>query len=264
MADLAGKTVVVTGASSGIGRATAQHAAAAGATVVLTARRAGVLSELSHDIEGRGGTAIWVEADVSKAGAVENIVQQAVQRTGRLDVLVNNAGVIDPIARLAESDTAAWGRVIDTNLKGVYFGMRYAIPAMLAQGGGTIINLSSGAAIGALEGWSHYCASKAAVRSLTMVTDKEYRARGIRVLGLSPGTVATDMQAQIRTSGINPVSQLRPDSHIPPEWAAYAILWLISPEADDHLGTDFSLKSPEGLKAVGLDSLNTKTKTTVS
>ena len=118
--------------------------------------------------------------------------------------------------------------------------------------GGTIVNISSGAATGALEGWSHYCATKAGVLSLTKVADKEYRDKGIRVIGLSPGTVATEMQVQIRASGINPVSKLDPSDHISPEWVAKAIAYLTTPAADAYRGTDFSLKTAEGRAAVGL------------
>jgi len=123
---------------------------------------------------------------------------------------------------------------------------------MLAKGGGTIINISSGAATSAIEGWSHYCASKAALLSLTRCTDKEFREAGIRSIGLSPGTVATEMQVQIKSSGINPVSRLDWSAHIPPEWVAKAIIWLTSEAADEWRGSDFSLKTEEGRAAVGL------------
>ncbi len=144
------------------------------------------------------------------------------------------------------------GQIVDVNFKGVYHGLRYAIPEMVNAGGGTIINISSGAATSALEGWSHYCATKAAVLSLTRVAHREYVDQGVRVVGLSPGTVATDMQVAIKASGINPVSQLDPDAHISPEWVAEALIWLCGPEADPHLGTDFSIKTDEGRAAVGL------------
>ena len=160
--------------------------------------------------------------------------------------------MIDPIARLADSDPAEWDRVVDINLKGVYHGLRAAIPAMLNGGGGTVVNISSGAATGALEGWSHYCATKAAVLSLTRCADKEYRAHGIRVVGLSPGTVATEMQISIKASGINPVSQLDPAVHIPPDWAARAVAWLCTGDAADLSGVDFSLKDEAGRRRVGL------------
>ncbi|MCR6633481.1 SDR family oxidoreductase [Devosia sp.] len=137
----------------------------------------------------------------------------------------------------------------------MYHGLRYAIPTMLAGGGGTIVNISSGAATSALEGWSHYCATKAAVLALTRVADLEYRSQGIRVVGLSPGTVATCMQEQIKASAINPVSRLEWSSHIPPQWVAQAIAWLTTKEADLFLGSDFSLKTNEGRRAVGLPAI---------
>lgn len=252
MSDFTGKTIVITGASRGIGEATARHLGALGATVVLAARSADRIGTIAQDIAAVGGQAIAVRCDVSLAKDVSALIDTAVAQTGRLDMLVNNAGLIDPIARLADSDPEAWAAVVDVNVKGVYHGLRFAIPEMVARGGGTIVNISSGAATSALEGWSHYCATKAAVLSLTRTADKEYREQGIRVIGLSPGTVATNMQMQIKASGINPVSQLDWSAHIPPEWAAQAIAWLAGAEADAYLGTDFSLKTNDGRAAVGL------------
>ena len=252
MSNVTGKTVIITGASRGIGEATARHLAGLGATVVIAARSRGRIETVAREIVTEGGQAHAVVCDVAKARDVRTLIETAIARTGRIDMLVNNAGVIDPIARLADSDPVAWCKVVDVNVKGVYHGLRYAIPEMVARGGGTIVNISSGAATSALEGWSHYCATKAAVLSLTRVADKEYRDHGVRVIGLSPGTVATEMQVQIKASGINPVSQLDPSAHIPPEWVARAIAWLAGPEADAHLGADFSLKTDAGRAAVGL------------
>jgi NAD(P)-dependent dehydrogenase (short-subunit alcohol dehydrogenase family) len=255
MSDITGKTIVITGASRGIGEATARHFAGLGATVVLAARSKGRIEAIAREIIEPGGRAYAVVCDVSRPGDVRALIETATARTGRLDLLVNNAGIIHPIARIADSDPDAWGTVVDVNVKGVYHGLRFAIPEMVARGGGTIVNISSGAATSALEGWSHYCATKAAVLSLTRVADKEYRDRGVRAIGLSPGTVATEMQVQIKASGINPVSQLDPGAHIPPEWVARAIAWLAGPEADAHRGTDFSLKTDEGRAAVGLEAV---------
>lgn len=253
MTDFIGKTAVITGASRGIGEATAHYLADLGATVVLAARSANRIEKVAEDIRAVGVNALAVACDVAHPQEVHSLIDKALAETGRLDLLVNNAGLIDPIARLAESDVEAWGKIVDVNLKGVYHGLRFAIPKMIAQGGGTIVNISSGAATSALEGWSHYCATKAAVLSLTRVADKEYREQGIRVIGLSPGTVATDMQVKIKASGINPVSKLDPNAHIPPEWVARAIAWLTGPEADAHRGTDFSLKTDQGRASVGLE-----------
>jgi 3-oxoacyl-[acyl-carrier protein] reductase len=253
MTDFTGNTAVITGASRGIGEATARYLEDLGATVVLAARSANRIDSVAEEIRDGGGKALAVPCDVARPEDVHSLIDIALAETGRLDLLVNNAGLIDPIARLAENDVEAWGRIVDVNFKGVFHGLRFAIPEMIAQGGGTIVNISSGAATSALEGWSHYCATKAAVLSLTRVADKEYREHGLRVIGLSPGTVATDMQVQIKASGINPVSKLDPSAHIPPEWVARAIAWLAGPDADAYCGTDFSLKTDEGRAAVGLE-----------
>lgn len=250
--DMNGKVVVITGASRGIGEATAVHFAALGAHVVLAARTADRIEEIARALRTSGASASAVACDVSDPEQVMDLITRAKAATGRLDLLVNNAGLIDPIALLADSTPQEWSRIVDVNLKGVYYGMRFAIPLMVEQGGGTIVNLSSGAATSALAGWSHYCATKAAVLSLTRVADREYRDKGLRIIGLSPGTVATQMQEQIRASGINPVSQLDWSAHIPAEWVARTIAWLVTPDADSYCGQDFSLKTNEGRRAVGL------------
>lgn len=162
-------------------------------------------------------------------------------------------GVIDPVAPITGSDPEAWGHVIDINLKGVYHGMRAALPVMLGNGGGSILTVSSGAASNPLDGWSHYCASKAGAKMLTMCADKEARDGGIRAIGLSPGTVATEMQKVIRDSGVNPVSQLDWSEHIPPEWPAQALVWLCSAAADDLLGSEVSLRDPAIRRRIGLE-----------
>lgn len=250
--EMKGKTVLVTGASRGIGAATARYFADLGAKVALIARSTDAINILAQDITAAGGQAIALPCDVADYDAVATTVNQTIKQFGALDILVNNAGLIDPIARLADSDPTAWGKVADVNYKGVYHGLRAALPVMLAQGAGTVINISSGAATSALEGWSHYCSTKAAVLSLTRCADRETRANGIRVIGLSPGTVATDMQLAIRASGVNPVSQLDPSVHIPPDWVAQAIGFLCGPGGDAYLGTDFSLKTDEGRALAGL------------
>lgn len=252
MTYLAGKTIVITGASRGIGAATARHMAAQGANTVLAARNTDAIAALADEL---GATALAIPCDVSDWQQVSNLITQTVSHFGSLNVLINNAGVIDPISRIEDSDPAAWGKVTDVNIKGVYHGLRAAIPVMATQGHGTILNISSGAATSALEGWSHYCSTKAAVLSLTRCADKECREQGLRVIGLSPGTVATDMQREIRASGINPVSQLGSSAHIPADWVAQALAYLCSPGSDAWLGLDFSLKSEQGRAEAGLPPL---------
>ncbi len=252
MQSLQGKVAVVTGASRGVGAATAITFGRVGAKVALAARSVSDIERIAADIRADGGDAIAVACDVSVYTDVKATLDAAIASFGRLDIVVNNAGVIDPVARLDQSDPDAWSRVVDINYKGVYHGLRAAIPQMLQQGEGVIVNISSGAASSPLEGWSHYCSTKAAALMLTRCADKEYREMGIRVVGLSPGTVATDMQVAIKASGINPVSQLDPSVHIPPEWAAKAVLWLCTDDAADLSGTDFSLSNDEAKRRVGL------------
>ncbi len=247
-----GKAALVTGASRGIGAEAAKALAAAGAAVVLAARGAEAAGAVAEEIRAAGGRAEAVACDVADYSQVAAAVERACAAFGGLDILVNNAGLIEPVARIDESDPAAWGHVIDVNLKGVYHGLRAALPAMLERGAGVVVNVSSGAATNPLEGWSHYCASKAAVLMLTRAMETEYGARGIRTVGLSPGTVATDMQRAIKASGVNPVSRLDWESHIPAEWAGRAVAWLCSSEAAEFRGVDVSLREPEIRRRVGL------------
>ncbi len=247
--DMTGKTVAITGASRGIGAAAARSFADAGANVVLMARDREAIASLAGEI---GAAALAVPCDVTRYWEVETALAAAVKTFGRLDVLVNNAGVIDPIAAIAAADPEAWGQAIDINLKGVFHGVHAAIPLILDSGGGTIITVSSGAAVNALEGWSAYCSSKAGAKMLTACLHREMGDKGIRALGLSPGTVATDMQREIKASGVNAVSQLDWTDHIPPEWPAKALVWMCGPEADRWLGDDVSLRDPAVRAAVGV------------
>jgi NAD(P)-dependent dehydrogenase (short-subunit alcohol dehydrogenase family) len=250
--ELTGKVAIVTGASKGIGAATARHLAAQGARVVLAARSAAAIETVAAEIAAAGGAALAVPCDVAEPAAVAALIGRTVEHFGGPDLLVNNAAVIEPIGHLADTDAGAWGDGLDINVKGVYYAIRAVIPPMLAKGAGTIVNISSGAATNALEGWSLYCASKAAVLSLTRSVHKEYGERGITCVGLSPGTVATDMQRQIKASGMNPVSQIDFEAHIPPEWVAQAITHLAGPLGGEYAGGDFTLKTNEERAKVGL------------
>ncbi|MFY0633829.1 MAG: SDR family oxidoreductase [Vannielia sp.] len=248
--EMNGKVVMITGASRGIGAETARIFAGAGAKVALLARGEDAVAELAGELGPE--VALAIPCDVSRYWEVEAAVAACVEAFGRLDVLVNNAGMLEPIAHLAEADPEAWGQVIDVNLKGVFNGMRAALPVMLAQGGGTILTVGSGAAHGPVEAWSAYCSSKAGALMLTRMVDKENAEQGIRALSLSPGTVATQMQRDIKASGINPVSQLDWSDHIAPDWPAKALLWMCSPEADEFCGAEVSLRDEEIRRRVGL------------
>lgn len=244
-----GKTVIITGASRGIGAEAARVFAEAGAKVALVARSAGDISALAEDI---GEQAIAIPVDVASYSEVAAAVEKTNARFGSVDILINNAGVIDPISHLSAADPEDWGRLIDINLKGVMHGMRAVVPLMKAQGGGSVLTISSGAAHGPVEAWSAYCASKAAINMLGRCLHKEEAEHGIRAIGLSPGTVATEMQRTIKASGINPVSQLAWEDHIPADWPARCLLWMCGPEADDYLGEEISLREEGIRRAVGL------------
>ena len=246
-----GKTVVITGASRGIGEATADVFAAAGANVGLLARSEGAISEIASRI---GDAAVAIPCDVSDFASLEAAIRAVETRFGPTDVLINNAGAVEPISHLANADPAEWGKIIDINLKGVFYGMRAVMPSMIERGAGTIITISSGAAHGPVEAWSHYCASKAGAAMLTRCADKEAGEAGLRVMGLSPGTVATQMQKEIKASGINPVSQLDWSAHIPADWPAKALLWMCSAEADEFAGSEISLRDEDIRRKVGLGS----------
>ena len=246
---VSGKTVVITGASRGIGEAAARVFADAGAKVVLLARGAEHIDRIAGEI---GENALAVTCDVSRYDDVARAMAEAKAAFGPVDILINNAGAVEPISHLATSDPEDWGHIIDINLKGVYYGMRAVLPDMIAAGGGTILTISSGAAHGPVEAWSHYCSSKAGAAMLTRMVDKENASDGIRAIGLSPGTVATEMQREIKASGINPVSKLDWSDHIPADWPAKTLLWMCGPEADEFLGGEISLRDEGIRRRVGL------------
>lgn len=247
MSELNGQTVLITGASRGIGEAAAREFAAAGANVVLMARSGGDIGRIADEIGG-----LAVTGDVADHADMERAVAAASDRFGGPDILINNAGVIEPIASILDADPGGWGGAIDINLKGVFNGMRAALPGMVERGRGTVITISSGAAHNPLEGWSHYCSSKAGAAMLTRCADLECRDRGVRIMGLSPGTVATQMQREIKASGVNPISELNWEDHIPPEWPARCLMWMCGPAGDGLCGQEVSLRDEATRRAVGL------------
>lgn len=244
--ELAGKSVLITGASRGIGAAAARLFTQAGAKVGLAGRPSDGLRAVAAET----GAAL-IACDVADHTQVTAAVRTMVSTHGGLDVMINNAGVIDPISLITDADPEAWGRQIDVNLKGVFYGMRAALPVMQKAGGGTIITVGSGAAYNALEGWSGYCASKAGALMMTKAAHVE-AGRTVRVLSLSPGTVATDMQRGIKASGMNPVSQLDWEDHVPAEWPAKALMWMCTADADEYRGGEVSLRDPELRTKLGL------------
>ncbi len=250
--DFSGQSALIIGASQGIGLATAQTLAAYGASVILAARSIDKIEQAAKEIGAEGNNAFAIKCDVTDYASVNKAVEFAIEKTGRLDFVVNNAGTIEPLSTLIDSDPEIWGQAADINYKGVYHGLRAAIPKMLKQNSGTIVNMSSGAANSALVGWSHYCSGKAAAKKLTEVAHKELSDTNIKVVGLSPGTVATPMMEKIRDAKINPVSNLDWNVHIPPQWVGEGVAFLCGESGAEFAGTDFSLKTKEGRMRVGL------------
>ena len=252
MGELAGKVAIVTGGGRGIGAAAAAALAAAGAAVTVLARDGIAAAQVAHAIVARGGHAFGISCDISDYTAAETMVAETNRRFGTIDILINNAAVVEPIGFLTDSDPASWRRNIEINLVGPYNTARAVLPVMLAAGGGTIIDVSSGAAHRPMEGWSAYCAAKAGLAMLTNAIELETSQSGIRVFGLSPGVIDTEMQVKVRASGINRVSRIPRADLAPVEHPAAAIRYLCTGAADDLVGREVSLGDPEFRRRVGL------------
>ncbi len=247
MSEFAGKLVVITGAARGIGAATARAFAAKGAKLGLISRDKAALEALAAET---GGLAL--PCDVADGAALAKAVAEAEAAFGPLAVLVNNAGMIEPVSLLSETDPEAFVRAVSVNFIGVFNGMRAAMPGMIARGEGTILTVSSGAAHNPYEGWSAYCSSKAGAWMLSQSAHLEAASKGLRILSLSPGTVATDMQRVIKATGVNPVSQLEWSDHVPPEWPAQAIVWLCGEGGAEYAGRETSLRDEDLRRKIGL------------
>jgi NAD(P)-dependent dehydrogenase (short-subunit alcohol dehydrogenase family) len=251
MTRLDGKVALITGAGRGLGEGVARSMAAEGAAVMLIARDGAAVQAVAREIVAAGGKAEAMACDVSHYVAVERVVAATRQKLGGLDILVNNAGVIDPIAEFAASDPKLWAQNIQINLIGAYYVVRAVIEGML-KGGGTIVNVSSGAAYRPLEGWSAYCSGKAGLAMMTRAIALETQGKGIRVFGFSPGTIDTEMQVKIRASGMNMISQIPRGNLSPVEHAVRSLLYLCDSAADDLIGQDASTRDEAFRKRVGL------------
>jgi NADP-dependent 3-hydroxy acid dehydrogenase YdfG len=196
MENIKGKVVVITGASSGLGEAAARLLSAQGAVVVLGARRVERLQKLAGELTANGGKALAVATDVTRADEVKRLVDTAVQTFGRIDVMLNNAGLMQqsPLDRLKISE---WDRMIDINIKGVLYGIAAALPHMQRQKAGHIINVSSVAGHRVTPLGAVYCATKYAVRALSEGLRQEVKPYNIRTTIVSPGAVATELPDSI-------------------------------------------------------------------
>lgn len=238
------KVIIVTGASSGLGAATARQLGAEGAKVVLAARRRDNGEKVLRDIEAAGGEGLFVQTDVNKTADVKALVDAAVERFGGLDGAFNNAGVTGPVmVPLADIDEAGWDEALTTNLRAVFVCMKYQIPALLARGGGAIVNMASryGLVAGDI-GNAPYVASKFGVVGLSKTAAIDYADKGVRVNAICPGYIHSEMvdpflQAEPefmsrvihRHNGMNRVGE--------PEEIAEAVTWLLSSQSSFVNGT---------------------------
>jgi NAD(P)-dependent dehydrogenase (short-subunit alcohol dehydrogenase family) len=244
---LQGRRALVTGGSRGIGLAIVEALAAQGADVVFTARgAAGITSAMAGlpiGLSARG-----VVCDVTDRAEMAALLAKPV------DILVNNAGVIQPIGHLADADMQAWAENLRVNVVAAVSAIQLALPGLIARRG-TVINLSSGAAQKPKEGWSAYCAGKAALAMVTRCLHLEYGGKSLRAFGFAPGLIDTDMQGEIRKSAINPVSALPRAALRPAAEPGRTIAWLCTPDADEFVGQELDIRTPEIRSRSGLEPL---------
>jgi NAD(P)-dependent dehydrogenase (short-subunit alcohol dehydrogenase family) len=226
------KIAIVTGASRGIGAATARVFAAAGASVVLAARSTSDLETLSREITGMGGEAFAVPTDVTDPASVEALVERAVSTFGRLDAAFNNAGSGHQPTPLAELAVDEFDEVLAVNARGVFLAMKHEIPAMQATGGGAIVNMTSTAGLRGVKGIAAYVAGKHAIIGLTKTAALEYAADGVRVNAVAPGPIDSHRLASLPEQVRDQIAAVVPLGRIGDlgEVAA-TVAWLASDQA---------------------------------
>jgi NAD(P)-dependent dehydrogenase (short-subunit alcohol dehydrogenase family) len=229
------KVALITGASRGIGAATARLFAQAGARVVLAARSEADLKAVAESIKAQGGHALAVPTDITNPQAVDDLVAQTVRQFHGIDILVNNAALLTPIGKSWQVDPKAWRTLLDVNVNGAFLCTRAVLPDMLERGSGRVLNITSGAADKAVSGWSAYCASKAALNHFTQVLAEEISHTEIVACAVNPGVTDTAMQSQIRRTQAGQFEkgdyyrQLYEEERLfKPEEPAQLLLWLAS------------------------------------
>lgn len=229
--NIAGKVIVITGASSGLGEATARLLSAQGATVVLGARRLDRLQTLADALNKAGGKALAIKTDVTRHAQVKSLVDAAVNTFGRIDVMINNAGLMphSPLERLKIED---WERMIDVNIKGVLYGIAAALPPMQAQKGGHIINVSSVAGHKVRPGSAVYAATKHAVLALSEGLRQEVKPYNIRTTVISPGAMDTELIDSVTEADVAAGLRKLYDIALPADAFARAVAFAISQPHD--------------------------------
>jgi NADP-dependent 3-hydroxy acid dehydrogenase YdfG len=230
--NIAGKVVVITGASSGLGEATARLLAAEGASVVMGARRVERLKSLAGELTGKGGKALAVATDVTDREQVKGLVDAAVQAFGRIDVIVNNAGLM-PQAPLERLKVDEWDQMIDVNIKGVLYGIAAVLPYMQRQNSGHIINVSSVAGHKVGPGFTVYAATKHAVRALSEGLRQEVKPYNLRTTVISPGAVATELPSSVTEPDVaERLRKFYAEVAVPADSFARAVAFAISQPED--------------------------------
>lgn len=223
------KVVFVTGAASGIGRAAAIAFAAEGARVAILDRTENALKEAAAAVKGAGGEVVTIACDVSSPEQVEDAVKQVVERFGQLDIAFNNAGVENKAAPLHEIELEEWDRILGINLRGTFVCMKHEIAQMVRQGGGVVVNTSSGAGIRGVAGGAAYAASKHAIIGMTKSAALDYATLSIRVNAVLPGNIETPMMDRFTGGDIQKAIDLEPVGRLgKPEEIAEAVLWMSS------------------------------------
>lgn len=217
---------IVTGANRGIGAATARALAKEGFSLSLAVRNPDSARELAAEIGQYDGEIIIVSCDVSNHADVKAMVETTLTRLGRIDILVNNAGSLEPIGLIEETDPDSWLQCLQVNLAGAYFAIREVLPHFRSRGDGAIVNLSSGAALSPLRGWSAYCSSKAGLSMLTRAVAEEVTGTDIRVYGFQPGMVNTRMTQEGLKKRVNILSDKKVEEFFRPTEPAAAIAML--------------------------------------
>jgi NADP-dependent 3-hydroxy acid dehydrogenase YdfG len=225
--NIEGKVVVTTGASSGLGNATARHLSAQGGIVVLGARRVDLITALADDLATQGGKALAIATDVTHYDQVQKLVDAAVQTYGRVDVMINNAGVA-PISQLERIKVDEWDQMIDVNIKGVLYGIAAALPYMKQQKAGHILNVSSVAAYTITPATAVYSATKQAVRALSDGLRQEVKSYNIRTTVISPGAIATELPNGVSEPEIAEAVRASYEIALPAESFAQAVAFAIS------------------------------------
>lgn len=248
---LAGRVAIVTGASRGIGAATAREFANAGAAVVLAARDKDALESVERGISSAGGRALAMPTDVGDPASVERMVEGTVAEFGRLDVAFNNAaGGGQAPTPLAELPVEAYDSALAISLRGVFLSMKFEIPAMLNAGGGAIVNMSSTAGLEAVAGLAGYVSSKHGVIGLTRSAALDYAERGVRVNALAPGPILTERLEEAGEEAQRQAGMAMPMRRIGrPEEVAAAVVWLCSDQASFITGATLPI---DGGKLAGM------------